>query len=96
MPLSAAMVIATASLALAIDLPRFDVRLHCVSAGDNARGAKACEHNENAARSAMLGKWDSYPLQRRHFCVQAETIRSKGARSYVNLAHCLGEPNVVS
>jgi len=94
--LSGVLLLSSAPLAFAIDLPRFDVRLHCVSPDGDARGPAACEHSEDAARSAMLSKWDSYPLQRRHFCVQAETIRPKGERSYVNLAHCLGEPNPVS
>ncbi len=94
--LSAALFVSTASLAFAVDLPQFDIRLRCASPGADARGAAACEHSENAARYAMLGKWGSYPLQRRHFCVQAETIRPKGQRSYVNLAQCLGEPNSIS
>lgn len=94
--LSAALLASTVSLAFAIDLPRFDVHSRCAVAGVDARGVTACEHSESAARYAMLSKWGSYPLQRRHFCVQAETIRPKGERSYVNLAHCLGEPTAVS
>lgn len=93
--LSAMIFVATSSSAWAVDLPRFDVRLRCASAAD-ARADTACEQSEEAARHAILAKWASYPLQRKHFCVQAETFRPKGERSYVTLAKCLGEGNATS
>ena len=83
------------SAAWAVDLPRFDAKLRCASMSD-LRAVASCEHSENAARYAILAKWGNYPLQRRHFCVQAETIRPREQRSYVTLSQCLGEPNATS
>jgi hypothetical protein len=93
--LSAVLLVGLASKASAVDLPKFDVKLHCVTFAD-PRGGGPCERGEKAARYAILAKWGDYPLQRRHFCVQAETIRPKGERSYVTLAQCLGEPTATS
>jgi hypothetical protein len=78
--------------AWAVDLPKFDVRLHCASAGD----ASACERSEESARAVATAKWASYPEQRKHFCVQAETFLAKVRRSYTNLTTCLGEPQTTS
>ena len=93
--LSTVLSVVMVSQAWAVDPPRFDWGLRCASLV-NSRSVMACEHSEDAARHVVLAKWANYPLQLRHFCVQAETLRPKRERSYVTLAKCLGEANTTS
>jgi hypothetical protein len=93
--LSILFLIASAEVSLAVELPQFDIRLHCASV-ESADGSKACERSEEVARSALISKWATYPDQRKHFCVQSETFLAKSRRSYDNLGMCLGESHPVS
>lgn len=85
-------VLASAHSAAAEDLPRIDVKVFCATKAVAVSGnPKACRKAEESARSAILANWNSYPKQRKHFCVQSVTFLRKEKRSYVDLAECLGE-----
>jgi hypothetical protein len=88
--------IASVEASSAVDLPQFDIRLHCASIVGTADGPTACERMEETARSALISKWATYPEQRKHFCVQSESFLAKSRRSYDNLGMCLGESHPVS
>lgn len=89
---AAALLAASSGAALAIDLPRFDVGLHCASAGSQ----KVCRETERAAKAGIEARWSDIPEQRRHFCVQTEAFRPRPRRSYAGLAECLADEKVSS
>jgi len=77
--------------AAAEDLPRFDIRVFCAANADARGGQSVCQRREQAARVTMVQRWEDYPKQRKHFCVQSVSFQRRELRSYVDLAGCLDE-----
>jgi hypothetical protein len=79
-----------ATPALAEDLPRFDISLYCRA---NAQaGPQTCRRTEESRRVALQAKWENFPKQRKHFCVQSVSFKPRDQRSYGKLAACLDDP----
>ena len=89
---AAVLLAASSTAALAIDLPRFDVGVHCASASS----PRACQEAERGAKALIEARWTDIPEQRRHFCVQSESFRPRPRRSYSGLAECLADEKVSS
>ncbi|MCX7323912.1 MAG: hypothetical protein NTZ14_05630 [Hyphomicrobiales bacterium] len=82
-------IIAVAFPAQAEDVPRFDIALYC-QANASARGGPGnCRRTEETQRIALEADWQSFPKQRKHFCVQSVTFKPRAQRSYATLAQCL-------
>jgi hypothetical protein len=78
------------------DLPRFDIKAHCVAKASERGGQSSCQRAEEAKRQAITARWNSFPKQRKHFCVQSVTFRNKTDRSYNDLAACLEDATSTS
>ena len=88
--LAIAMFVATLSHpALAQDVPRYDIRSFCAVNGTNLGGPMACQQIEEAARIEIGSRWETFPKQRKHFCVQSVGFKKKEFRSYNLLIGCL-------
>ncbi len=91
------LMLAVATPVHAEELPRFDVRVVCAAERAATAGkAGGCQRAEEAARRVITARWETYPKQRKHFCVQSVTFRRQDQRSYVSLAECLDDPAITS
>ncbi len=71
------------------DVPRFDIAVFC-QANAQARGGLApCRRSEEVKRTTLTRRWEDFPKQRKHFCVQSVSFKPRDQRSYVILAECL-------
>jgi hypothetical protein len=77
------------ALARAEELPEFDARIFCVSTG-----SAGCVEDEARRRGQLSERWNSYPAQRKHFCVQSVRFMPEDRRSYLRLASCLNDPQI--
>jgi len=75
--------------AQAEDVPRFDIALYCQANASARGGASTCRRTEETQRIALEADWQSFPKQRKHFCVQSVTFKPRAQRSYTILAQCL-------
>jgi hypothetical protein len=80
-----------ASPGRAEDLPRFDITLFCKQSASSTNDPSLCLRGEETKRVALQLGWDSFPKQRKHFCVQTVTFKPRVQRSYVKLANCLDD-----
>jgi hypothetical protein len=78
-----------ANPAYAEDIPRFDVALFCQSNASARGGANNCRRSEETQRSVLTEAWETFPKQRKHFCVQSVSFKPRAQRSYQGLAECL-------
>jgi hypothetical protein len=77
--------------ALAEDIPRFDINFFCRQNVASTAQVASCRRAEEGKRGALQLGWESFPKQRKHFCVQSVAFRPRAERSYVQLAACLQE-----
>jgi hypothetical protein len=82
---------ALVSPAQAEDVPRFDVALFCQSNASARGGASNCRRNEETQRNVLTDNWETFPKQRKHFCVQSVSFKPRSQRSYQVLAQCLDD-----
>jgi hypothetical protein len=75
--------------ALAEEIPQFDGRIFCISTGNSG-----CIQDEARRRGQLSERWNSYPAQRKHFCVQSVRFMREDRRSYLRLASCLNDPQI--
>ncbi|MCZ8163775.1 MAG: hypothetical protein O9315_17375 [Beijerinckiaceae bacterium] len=75
------------ALLRAEELPDLDARIFCVSTGN-----AGCVQDEARRRGQLSERWNSYPAQRKHFCVQSVRFMREDRRSYLRLASCLNDP----
>lgn len=75
------------ALARAEEIPQFDARIFCISTGD-----AGCVQDEARRRGQLAERWNLYPAQRKHFCVQSVRFMREDRRSYLRLASCLNDP----
>ena len=79
------------SVAVADDVPTFDVRATCraESQGDPGAGTvAACMADEQKARATLVSQWAQFAPASKATCMQTATDIS-GVRSYVELLTCL-------
>jgi hypothetical protein len=88
---SVVVVVLGSAPALAEDLPRFDIQGFCAASAGVRGDLASCQRAEETKRVDIAARWESFPKQRKHFCVQSVTFRKKDARSYTALAECLDE-----
>lgn len=86
--------IAVSSPASAEDVPRFDVGLFCQANAAARGGATMCRRAEETKRVTLTESWETFPKQRKHFCVQSVSFKPRAQRSYQVLAQCLDEGTV--
>lgn len=86
--------IAVASQAQAEDMPRFDVGLFCQANAAARGGATTCRRSEETKRVTLTESWETFPKQRKHFCVQSVSFKPRAQRSYQVLAQCLDDGTV--
>ena len=72
-------------------IPEFDISLYCASISPAPLAPATCRKGEEARRSQVLAQWESFPQQRRHFCLQTIAFLKKEQRSYSPLWQCLEE-----
>lgn len=87
--LLAALAMGAAVPAHAEDVPRFDIALYCQANAQARGGASTCRRTEETQRVALEQDWESFPKQRKHFCVQSVSFKPRAQRSYKTLAQCL-------
>jgi hypothetical protein len=78
-------------VALADEVPTFDVRATCRAESQDDPGAgtaKACLADEQKARETLVGQWSQFAPENKATCMQTATDAS-GVRSYVELLTCL-------
>ena len=78
-------------VALADDVPIYDVRTTCraESQGDPGAGtAGACLADEQKARETLVAQWAQFTPESKKSCEQLEGVTA-GLRSYVELLTCL-------
>jgi hypothetical protein len=85
---------AAASPAQAEDVPRFDVGLFCQANAAARGGATNCRRSEEIQRLTLTESWETFPKQRKHFCVQSVSFKPRAQRSYQVLAQCLDEGTI--
>jgi hypothetical protein len=86
-----AAIMGAAAPAWAESLPRFDVDVFCQANASARSGPSGCQRNEEKKRAVLTANWETFPKQRKHFCVQSVTFKPRAQRSYGGLAACLGE-----
>lgn len=72
-------------------MPRFDVGLFCQANAAARGGATNCRRTEETKRVRLTESWETFPKQRKHFCVQSVSFKPRAQRSYQVLAQCLEE-----
>ena len=80
-----------ATPAAAEDLPRFDINLFCQVNAAGRGGLAPCRRDEEGKRVTLSRSWETFPKQRKHFCVQSVSFKPRDQRSYVLLAGCLAD-----
>src|SRR5438045_8719697 len=78
-------------VALADDVPTFDVRVTCgaeARADPSAGAVASCMADEQRARETLVRQWTQFAPESRTSCVQTEA-GIPGVRSYVELLTCL-------
>lgn len=79
------------SPARAEDVPRFDIAVFCQANAQARGGLTPCRRNEEVKRTTLTRRWEDFPKQRKHFCVQSVSFKPRDQRSYVVLAECLDD-----
>ncbi len=75
--------------ARAEDVPRFDIAVFCQANAQTRGGLAPCRRGEEVKRTTLTRRWEDFPKQRKHFCVQSVSFKPRDQRSYVVLAECL-------
>ena len=83
--------LSAAQPANAEDVPRFDVALFCQTNASTRGGPVRCRRVEETQRVNLTENWDTFPKQRKHFCVQSVSFKPRAQRSYQVLAQCLDD-----
>ena len=71
------------------DVPRFDIAVFCQANAQTRGGLAPCRRSEEVRRTTLTRRWEDFPKQRKHFCVQSVSFKPRDQRSYVVLAECL-------
>ena len=78
-------------VALADDVPTYDVRSTCRAEAQDDPGAgtaAACLSDEQKARETLVAQWAQFTGESKRSCAQLEGVTA-GLRSYVELLTCL-------
>jgi len=89
--LAAASLRAHVQVAVADDVPNFDIRKNCkadVQAYQGGGNQKGCLDDEQSARQTLVGQWGQFDAASRARCVRMVSDVS-GTQSYVELLTCL-------
>jgi hypothetical protein len=73
------------------DVPLFDITLFCETNVRSFQTIEDCRRKEQRGLALVTSAWETFPAQRKHFCVQSVSFRPKVQRSYDSLVECLDD-----